>query len=825
MKSSSVNRLPYRLGRVGLAFVMVVGLGIVSACDTAEERAEEHYQAGMALLEEGDVDRALVEFRNVFELNGQHEGARLAYARVQLERGQNAAAYGQYLRLVEQYPDNLEGRRALAEMAVAARNWEEAERHVSRAVVLDPNDTLIQSIDNSVRYFHALRDEDKPAQEAAIVKAQALVEQDKSLMTARQVMLDDLLRKQDWYAALAVIDEGLEQEPDNFDLYRMRLGVMQEVGDLPGIENQLRDLMVRFPDNRMNFKQALIRLYASQQKLDEAEAFLREDAERDGASTQDRSQLVAFIEQVEGREAALAELETLITSGGDDVDMFRSMRAKMNFTLGKTDEGMAEMEELIEGAERNAQTRSFEVDLARMLFRQNNAVGARVLVEKVLSEDASQPNAVKLKANWLIDDDETGDAILMLRDALNENPDDSELMALMAKAYEREGNQDLRIEMLSLAVQASGRAPNDSMRYATVLAEDQKFVAAEGVLLDSLRVNAQNLQLLAMLGNIYVQMEDWGRTEDVIRGLQAIDTPEANAQAANLTAQKFATQDRSEDLTAMLEGMTDDPDMGRSAEIALLRTRLVTDGPEAADAYLDELLSETPDDPSLLFIKAGFLAGFNKPDEAEAIFRTLIEQDPNRSNVWIALYRLKLASGDQDAASVVLDESLSALPDNGNLLWAKAGELERDGDIDSAIEVYEGMYARNSNSLIVANNLASLLATHRTDEESLQRAFIVSRRLRDSEVPAFQDTFGWITFRRGNHESALNYLEAAAAGLPDDVTVQYHLAVNLAALGRNAEALEQFQKVSEMIDPVNPPAFADALAAEISRLNAPASSD
>lgn len=825
MKDASVNRAQSRLGRAGLAIVLMVGLGLVSACDTAEERAEGHYQAGIALLEEGDVDRALVEFRNVFELNGKHEGARLAYARVERDRGKSASAYGQYLRLVEQYPDNLEGRRALAEMAVAARNWEEAERHVTRAVVLDPTDTLIQSIDNSVRYFHALRDEDASAQEAAIIKAQALVEEDKSLMTARQVMLDDLLRKQDWYAALAVIDEGLEQEPDNFDLYRMRLGVMQEVGDLAGIDSQLRDLMERFPENRTVFKQSLIRLFASQQKLEEAETFLREDAARDGATTQDRAQLVAFIEQVNGRDAALAELETQIAAGGEDVDMFRSMRAKMNFTVGKTAEGIAELEELIEGAERNAQTRSFEVDLARMLFRQDNAVGARVLVEKVLSEDPSQPDASKLKANWLIDDDETGDAILMLRDALNENPDDSELMALMAKAYEREGNQDLRVEMLSLAVQASDRAPADSMRYATVLAEDQKYVAAEGVLIDSLRVNARNIQLLAMLGNVYGQMEDWGRTDDVIRALQEIDNPEANAQAANLTAQKLSGQDRGEDLTAMLEGMTDDPEMGRSAEIALLRNRLATDGPEAADAYIDELLAETPDDPALRFIKAGFLAGFNKPDEAEAIFQNLIDEDSNRSNVWIALYRLKLANGDQDGASVVLDESLASLPDNGNLLWAKAGELERDGDIDGAIEVYEGMYARNSNSLIVANNLGSLLATYRTDEESLQRAFIVSRRLRDSEVPAFQDTYGWITFRRGNHEAALNYLEAAAAGLPDDVTVQYHLGVALAALARNAEALEQFQKVSGMVDPINPPSFADALAAEITRLSATSSSD
>ncbi|MBJ6372517.1 tetratricopeptide repeat protein [Sedimentitalea sp. CAU 1593] len=821
-----MNRLQSRLSRAGVVFALVATMGITSACDTAEERAEEHYQAGLELLEQGDVNRALVEFRNVFQLNGKHEGARLAYARVQRERGLNQEAYGQYLRLVEQYPDNLEGRRALSEMAVAARNWQEAERHVTKAITLDPNDVRIQSIDNSVKYFHALRDEDPNAQEAAIIKAQALVEQDESLTSAREIVLDDLLRKQDWYAALDVIEEGLAVEPDNFDLYRIRLGIMQQIGDLDGIETQLLDLMDRFPERRTTFKQTLVRFYVSQGNIDGAQEFLRDQATREGATIEDKALLVGFIEQVRGKEAALDEVERLIVEGGEGLAQFRAMRAKLNFEMGETEAAIAEMEAITEGAERNEETRGFEVDLARMLFRENNAVGARALIETVLSEDPSQPDAVKLKANWLIDDDATGDAIVMLREALNQNPEDPDLMSLMAKAYEREGNQDLREEMLSLAVQASGKAPAESIRYASSLAADEKLVAAEGVLIDSLRVNPQNIQILTGLGNLYVQMEDWGRAEDVVDSLEGIGNPEATAQATALTARILTGQDRGEDLTAMLEGMTDDPNMGRNAEIALLRSRLANDGPEAANEYLQELLEKDPDDPALRFIEAGFLAGFNKPDEAEAVFRSLLEEDPNRANVWIALYRMKVQMRDSEGASQVLDEALTALPDNGNLLWAKAGVLERQGDIEGAIAIYEDMYERNSNSLIVANNLASLLATHRTDTESLQRAYTVARRLRESDVPAFQDTFGWISFRRGDHETALDYLNAAATGLPNDVTVQYHYAVNLAALARNQDALEQFKKVSEMIDPVNPPPFADDVASEIARLSGgPASQD
>jgi tetratricopeptide (TPR) repeat protein len=90
----------------------------------------------------------------------------------------------------------------------------------------------------------------------------------------------------------------------------------------------------------------------------------------------------------------------------------------------------------------------------------------------------------------------------------------------------------------------------------------------------------------------------------------------------------------------------------------------------------------------------------------------------------------------------------------------------------------------------MANNLASLISTYREDQESLERAYTIARRLRGSDVPPFQDTYGWIAYRRGEYEEALAHLEPAAAALPEDPLVQYHLGMTYLALGRGEEALE-----------------------------------
>ncbi|MCB1314132.1 MAG: tetratricopeptide repeat protein, partial [Sedimentitalea sp.] len=66
---------------------------------------------------------------------------------------------GQYLRLVEQYPENLEGRRALARLSAELNDWDEAARHLEVAEKLAPEDPMVQSVRAGLDYRNALRDQ------------------------------------------------------------------------------------------------------------------------------------------------------------------------------------------------------------------------------------------------------------------------------------------------------------------------------------------------------------------------------------------------------------------------------------------------------------------------------------------------------------------------------------------------------------------------------------------------------------------------------------------------------------------------------------------
>ena len=320
-------------------------------------------------------------------------------------------------------------------------------------------------------------------------------------------------------------------------------------------------------------------------------------------------------------------------------------------------------------------------------------------------------------------------------------------------------------------------------------------------MIDALRQTPENLEMLEVLGNVYIQLENWGLASQIIARLNRIDSVEletAQALAKELQARLLAAQNRETELVKHLSGLMEDGQLQAGA--AIIRRRLAQGDGEGALDYARELLADDPDDPVLRFIEALVLAANGEADAAADQMRGLVDERPDAENVWLALYNLRRSLGQTEEAEIILDEALEAVPDGDGLNWAHATEYEFNGELEQAIEIYERLYAENTDSLVFANNLASLLSVARQDLESLERAYTIARRLRGTDVPAFQDTYGWISYRLGNYQEALAYLEPAAESIPGDPLIRYHLGSTYAALGRTEEARAEFETALRLIE-------------------------
>ena len=814
--------------RRGLRFLLsttlAVGLGLsLAGCKTSAERAEEYYQSGLQLLEEGDVDRAIVQFRNVFDIEGTHYEARKTLADTYRTRGDTREAYSQYLRLAEQYPDDLPTRVALARMAFDGQEAQEFERHTTRAVEIAPQDPEVQVLDLARRYRAAALAEDEKAREALSEEAARMAGTRPDDPMLMGILLDRAANAGDLAEADRLTARMLELQPDNPQRYLQRLALLAERGDKPAIEAHLRATIARFPDNGQA-KADLVRFHLSEGQPDKAEAFLRElaDAAPAGESGA-RADLVRFVEAQRGVDAARAELDRLIAEGADPL-LFGTLRAGFDFRDGKRDEAIAAVRAVLDGVTEPSDTsRDVKIQLARMLAETGDEAGARQQVDEVLAQNAGHPGGLKMKAAWDIQADKVDDAVLGLRAVLDQAPQDAEAMGLMASAYDRAGEADLARDYLSQAAAASNNAVPETLRLAARLIAEERWRPAEDAILPALRRAPGNLDLLEALGQVYLSMPDLPRAQGVIARLREIGTPEAVAAAEQMDLNRLANEQGQDAALGYLEQQANAENASIGSKLSLIRAQLATGQTEAALRLAGELAASDPDNRAAGMALALSQAAAGDLPAARATLGGLVEDQPADPAPHLTLIRLATQQGDIDGALALAERGLAAIPDNPDLLWSKAGLMERKGDIDGAIAIYEQLYARDSSSMIVANNLASLLSTWKSDDPAaVARASTVARRLKDTEVPAFMDTYGWIQHLNGDSAAGLPYLEGAAEALASDPIVQLHLGVVQAAAGEADAAKAQLQKGLDML-PEGQKGRSVALAREaLARLNAPA---
>ncbi|WP_424971865.1 tetratricopeptide repeat protein [Dinoroseobacter sp. S76] len=777
----------------------VLGVAALAACDTAEERAEEHYQKGLELIEAGDADRALVELRNVFNLNGFHRDARALYAATVREMGRTREAYGQYLRLVEQYPDDLEGRLALANLSIEGRQWEEATRHVTRANELAADDFGVKIVDLVVRYRESGLANDDSTRAALLETALEMLEQAPEELNLHNVLIDGAIWQQDFDLALERVDAALSYYPEEQQLYMLRLAALEQLGDMEGIEEQLVALAKQFPDVE-RYRRLVLQFYQQRGEPEKAEAFIRSIV---SPTDEDPSEYVAFVRYLRdtrGIQAAVDELENALVEAPDSA-VLKALQASLIFDSGDRDTGIAQMQAIVDAEEESNDTLRFKVALAQMLLATGNEVGARKLVEETLAADASNVDAIKMQAAWLIDGDETERAISLLRTALDQTPDDPQIMTLIANAHLRNGDRELARDLLSLAADTSSFAPEESLRYAQFLVGADELLGAEDVLVNALRRAPSNLRVLAFLGDVYVRLEDWSRAEHVERTLRQLEDTQATEAADAIRVAILDGQGQAEDALDFLAQLATGEDGNFRALTAAVQSLIAAGEVEQARALVQEAIELDPDRFDLQFLDAALESSAGDLTVAEKTYRDLISREEANERVWVELVRVLNRAGKPGEAEIMLDQGLEKFPDGPNLLWAKASTLEQRNDIEGAIAIYEDLYAISSRSTIVSNNLASLLSTHRGDEASIERAYRIARRLRGTRNPAFQDTYGWLAYQRGRYDEALTYLEPAVAGLPQDPLVRFHLGMTYLAVDRTAEGAEALQTAISLAGP------------------------
>ena len=154
------------------------------------------------------------------------------------------------------------------------------------------------------------------------------------------------------------------------------------------------------------------------------------------------------------------------------------------------------------------------------------------------------------------------------------------------------------------------------------------------------------------------------------------------------------------------------------------------------------------------------------------------------------------AAGKEKEAFQALETGLEKFPGDLDLLYQKGMTLEKQGRREEAMAVMHEILQIDPEHSDAINYIAYTLAE---SGAQLDKALeLAEKALELNNVGHIQDTLGWVYFKRGNYPKALHYLKIAVEAMPSDPIVLQHLGDIYAAMGKNQEARDIYEKVLEI---------------------------
>ena len=127
---------------------------------------------------------------------------------------------------------------------------------------------------------------------------------------------------------------------------------------------------------------------------------------------------------------------------------------------------------------------------------------------------------------------------------------------------------------------------------------------------------------------------------------------------------------------------------------------------------------------------------------------------------------LLIQAGATTEAMQVLNQALAEIPETTSLLYARSMLAEQQDDLVQMEADLRAIIANEPDNSTALNALGYSLA-NRTERYDEALALISQALALEPDEPAILDSMGWVLYRKGRYEEALDYLTRAYAEFPD----------------------------------------------------------
>jgi tetratricopeptide (TPR) repeat protein len=206
----------------------------------------------------------------------------------------------------------------------------------------------------------------------------------------------------------------------------------------------------------------------------------------------------------------------------------------------------------------------------------------------------------------------------------------------------------------------------------------------------------------------------------------------------------------------------------------------------------DAALVLHPDNPITLYVKSKTL--IDKKDFSQAFIqlKKIVEIQPDFLSPHYDLAKLYLIMGETDNSIEEYKKLADLDPENASVHLSIGNIYSRQGKIDKALDEYKQVLALAPDSPVGYNELAYHYAESGTNLDKGLEYALKAAELAPKDA-AVLDTLGWVYFKKGNYNKAVESLKSAVAARPNSPTIRFHLGMAYYKNSDLKNALNEFK--------------------------------
>lgn len=678
-----------RLVRASLLAAFVV---TIVSCGGAEDRKAKYLERGKDYLARENYDKAAVEIKNALQIDPRHAEAFYLLGEVELKRGDFSRAFSAYARAVELDPGHLEAQIAVARFYLL---WGDVAKATETADLV----LAKRAGDLDARVIKAMIQSHQGNVQAALNEAADVLAVEPGHTQAAEFISAIRIGLKQTDKAIEVLERAVAANAKkNLTLRPTLAEIYAAQKQLDKAEEQYRAMIAAQPDV-LRHRALLARFLGNTDQVDKAEAVLREAVRANPKDPQRYVLLAELLAQRRGPEQAEKALTEAVRTLPDEMSL-RFALGTLYETMKRPDKASDVYRTIITASGVRPDGLKARTHLAQILFTQGKAAEAEALIKEVLEENPRDNMALLLKGRrQLLRGDATG-ATNSFRTVLKDQPENAEVLALLAQAHMAGKEPALAEESLKKAIEVNPGYITAHLRLAELMANRKDLDGALKELDKALVAAPDDLRVLQAMAQTHIAKGDSKNADAAIAKIESAHASEPAglviAASLRATQQKPELALRDLDQAYKLAPTAAEPITG------IVKLLLAQGEPDKAIARLEEAVRATPDNAVAYNLLGELRLSRKEYAEAEKAFRHANEILPKWSFPYRNLAMLRAGQGDSAGAVGILEQGLKAAPEDPELLVLLANLYEQKGDHIKARDAQERILKRSPRNVTAA---------------------------------------------------------------------------------------------------------------------------